>query len=123
MDRGRVRLIYGTRRTRRNGIRTEVWELQQNPKTTVYVARLIEASRQFSEIMTTMAGSEEIWRELRQRLVNEGRHSELLTISSLRVGTFKGGEGRAHTVLDKGGTRLAFTQFSFRSTSRNAAGR
>lgn len=56
----------------------EVWEMMQSPLTYVYVAGLMEADRKFETAMASMAGSEAAWRELKARIVAEGRYAELL---------------------------------------------
>jgi ferredoxin--NADP+ reductase len=57
---------------------TEVWSLIRNRKTYVYVAGLIDVEHKFYKAMSAAAGSEMAWRELRERLIAEGRYAELL---------------------------------------------
>ena len=56
----------------------EVWSLIRDPKTHVYVAGLVDVEHKFYKAMSKVAGSELAWRQLRDRLVNDGRYSELL---------------------------------------------
>ena len=56
----------------------EVWEMVQEPKTHVYVAGLMEAAQQFDKAMSAMAGSEDAWHRMRQRLISQQRYAELL---------------------------------------------
>ncbi len=57
---------------------TEVWSLIRNRKTYVYIAGLIDVEHKFYKAMSSSAGSEMAWRELRERLIAEGRYAELL---------------------------------------------
>jgi ferredoxin--NADP+ reductase len=56
----------------------EIWALIQDPKTYVYVAGLVEASKKFEKAMADHAGSEQAWLEQRAILTANGRYSELL---------------------------------------------
>jgi ferredoxin--NADP+ reductase len=56
----------------------EVWYLVRHPKTYVYVAGLIDVEHIFFKAMCAAAGSEAAWREVRERLISEGRYAELL---------------------------------------------
>jgi ferredoxin--NADP+ reductase len=57
---------------------SEVWSLISDPKTYVYIAGLIDVEHKFYKAMSTAAGSEMAWRQLRDRLVADGRYAELL---------------------------------------------
>ena len=57
---------------------TEVWSLIRNRKTYVYIAGLIDVEHKFHKAMCVAAGSEMAWREMRERLIAEGRYAELL---------------------------------------------
>jgi len=50
----------------------------QDPKTYVYVAGLVEASRKFDKAMAAHAGSDDAWLEERADLTANGRYAELL---------------------------------------------
>ena len=56
----------------------EIWEMVEERKTYVYVAGLVEAGRQFEKSMVAIAGSEQIWHALREKLVAQKRYTELL---------------------------------------------
>jgi ferredoxin--NADP+ reductase len=56
----------------------EVWKLVRDPKTYVFVAGLIDVEHKFYKAMSKAAGSEAAWRQLRERLVSDGRYAELL---------------------------------------------
>jgi ferredoxin--NADP+ reductase len=56
----------------------DVWSLIRDPRTYVYIAGLVDVEHKFYKAMSTAAGSEMAWRQLRERLVSEGRYSELL---------------------------------------------
>jgi ferredoxin--NADP+ reductase len=56
----------------------EIWEMVCEPNTYVYVAGLSDAARNFAKVMTAAAGSKETWKSEYQKLVEEGRYSELL---------------------------------------------
>jgi ferredoxin--NADP+ reductase len=56
----------------------EVWRLIRDPKTHVFLAGLVDVEHKFHNVMCKAAGSEMAWRQLREKLVNDGRYSELL---------------------------------------------
>jgi len=56
----------------------EIWEMVCEPNTYVYVAGLSDAARNFAKVMTAEAGSKESWKAEYEKLVQEGRYSELL---------------------------------------------
>ena len=56
----------------------EVWEMIGDRRTYVYVAGLVEAARQFEKSMILIAGSESVWRVIREKLVAQKRYAELL---------------------------------------------
>jgi ferredoxin--NADP+ reductase len=56
----------------------EVWDMLRQPKTFVYLAGLVDAARKFDKAMAVAAGGENIWRQRRAELLEEGRLSELL---------------------------------------------
>lgn len=56
----------------------EVWDLIQDPKTCVYIAGLVDAAKKFEKAMIVAAGSEQAWHNTRDKLIAEGRLSELL---------------------------------------------
>ncbi len=56
----------------------EAWDLIQHPRTYVYIAGLVDASKKFEKAMIVEAGSEKAWHETRYALMSEGRLSELL---------------------------------------------
>lgn len=56
----------------------DVWRLVRHPDTHVYLAGLIDVENKFYKAMSTAAGSEMAWCELRDKLIGEGRYSELL---------------------------------------------
>lgn len=56
----------------------EIWSLIQQPDTYVYLAGLIDVAKTFDTKLAEIAGSEEIWNELKQKLIEQGRLSELL---------------------------------------------
>jgi ferredoxin--NADP+ reductase len=56
----------------------EVWELVQDPNTYVFVAGLDRLEASLDKAMGKAAGSPERWQELKTRLRNEDRWSELI---------------------------------------------
>ena len=56
----------------------DVWRLIRDPKTHVFLAGLVDVEHKFHKVMCKAAGSEMAWRQLRDKLVNDGRYSELL---------------------------------------------
>jgi ferredoxin--NADP+ reductase len=56
----------------------DVWNLVREANTYVYIAGLIDVERKFYKAMSTAAGSETAWRQLREQLISAGRYSELL---------------------------------------------
>ncbi len=56
----------------------EAWDLIQDPKTHVYLAGLVDAAKKFEKAMIAAAGSPNAWQETRDKLIAEGRLSELL---------------------------------------------
>jgi len=56
----------------------EAWRLMREPNTSVFLAGLSKITQVFDRVMARQAGSESEWKELKQRLVEEGRWSELI---------------------------------------------
>ena len=56
----------------------EIWSMVQKSNTYIYLAGLKDVSLKFDEKMAVQAGSEESWNELKDKLRQEGRFSELL---------------------------------------------
>ena len=56
----------------------EAWELIQKPNTYVFVAGLDKISSSLTKVMSEAAGSEEAWKSLKQKMIEEGRWSKLL---------------------------------------------
>jgi ferredoxin--NADP+ reductase len=56
----------------------EIWEMVKAPNTYVFVAGLSDAARNFAKAMVWAAGSKELWKAEYDKLVEEGRYSELL---------------------------------------------
>ena len=56
----------------------EAWALMQEPNTYVFLSGLHKAAEATDKVMAEKAGSEEAWIELKKRLRDEGRWSELL---------------------------------------------
>lgn len=56
----------------------EVWEMLNDPKTYVYIAGIEKAFEHLDRTLSTIAGSDEKWQELKVQLQEEGRWSELL---------------------------------------------
>ena len=57
---------------------TEVWRLIRDPKTYVYLAGLVDVEHKFYKAVSTAAGSEAAWQQMREQLISERRYSELL---------------------------------------------
>lgn len=55
----------------------EVWDLVRDPKTYVYVAGLSSLEKSLDRIMIALAGSEEEWQGLKQKLIKERRWATL----------------------------------------------
>lgn len=55
----------------------EVWEMMQDPKTYVYVSGLARLEETLDTILSGMAGSEENWAEMKQKMTSHGRWSTL----------------------------------------------
>jgi len=56
----------------------EAWSLIQDPKTHVYLAGLEKIAPVLDKVMTEAAGTAESWQQLKQKMIDEGRWSELL---------------------------------------------
>jgi len=56
----------------------EVWEMINQPNTYVFVAGLGKVASVLDRTMTTMAGSAEEWKQVKARLIDENRWSELI---------------------------------------------
>ena len=56
----------------------EAWSLLQDPKTHLFLAGLNKIAPVLDRILADSAGSAQQWQQLKQRIVNEGRWSELL---------------------------------------------
>jgi len=56
----------------------EIWELLEDPKTYVYFAGLSDSKEKFDKAMEQTQGSQRSWQDLRARLVDEQRLSEIL---------------------------------------------
>lgn len=56
----------------------EIWSLINDPNTYVFLAGLIDVSQTFDSKLIELAGSEEAWKNLKDRLSSEERISELL---------------------------------------------
>lgn len=56
----------------------EAWDLVQQPNTYVFLAGLERTATVLDRTLSKVAGSEVAWKALRQRLLGEGRWSELL---------------------------------------------
>ncbi len=56
----------------------EAWELIQQPNTVVFMAGLKKTSSATDKALIEKAGSKDGWNEIKQRLIDEGRWSELL---------------------------------------------
>ena len=56
----------------------EVWELIQNPLTNVYVAGMESVRETLAKAMGKIAGSDEVWRRVKEDLVSKGRWFELI---------------------------------------------
>lgn len=55
----------------------DVWNLVQDPKTHIYVAGLSSLEQALDRIMIALAGSEEEWQKIKQKLIDEHRWSTL----------------------------------------------
>ncbi|MDF3128088.1 FAD-binding oxidoreductase [Kiritimatiellaeota bacterium B1221] len=55
----------------------EVWAMIQNEKTYVYVAGLARLEEQMDEVLSEIAGSEEVWEATKQELITQRRWSTL----------------------------------------------
>jgi ferredoxin--NADP+ reductase len=55
----------------------EVWSLIQDPKTYVYVSGLSELERTLDRLMIALAGSEDEWKKLKEKLIAERRWATL----------------------------------------------
>ncbi len=55
----------------------EVWELIKDPKTYVYVSGLSDLERTLDRLMIALAGSEDEWQKLKDKLISERRWSTL----------------------------------------------
>jgi len=56
----------------------KIWSLIQQPNTYLYLAGLKNMSEVFNKKLSELAGSEEAWDTLKQKLIEEERYSELL---------------------------------------------
>jgi ferredoxin--NADP+ reductase len=56
----------------------EVWELIRDPNTYVYVAGLEHVRESLDKVMSRVAGSAEQWQEVKRRLADDSRWSELI---------------------------------------------
>ncbi|MCG8428729.1 MAG: oxidoreductase [Chromatiales bacterium] len=56
----------------------EVWGMMQEPNTYVFMAGLTKTSAATDKAMSEVAGSEEAWKAAKEKLVEQGRWSELL---------------------------------------------
>lgn len=57
---------------------TEAWRLVEDPKTHVYLAGIGRVAEAMDRTMAKAAGSSDLWRQTKQRMINERRWSELL---------------------------------------------
>jgi ferredoxin--NADP+ reductase len=57
---------------------TEAWELIQEPDTYVFLAGIGKIAQALDRVMSRAAGNEAAWQQTRQRLIEQGRWSELL---------------------------------------------
>jgi ferredoxin--NADP+ reductase len=55
----------------------DAWGLLNEPNTHVFLSGLNSVARGFEQVMAEQAGSPESWAQLKQRLIDEGRWSEL----------------------------------------------
>ena len=56
----------------------EAWDLMRKPNTRVYLAGLGKVAETFDQVMSKAAGSAESWQKIRNKIVEEGRWSELI---------------------------------------------
>jgi ferredoxin--NADP+ reductase len=58
----------------------EVWKLVQDPKTCVYLAGMKKIAESLDQTMARVAGSPEQWSQVKQRMIEERRWTELTYI-------------------------------------------
>jgi len=56
----------------------DAWSLMQDPKTHVFLAGLEKTAPALDRVMANSAGTAEAWQRLKQKIVDDGRWSELL---------------------------------------------
>lgn len=56
----------------------EAWALIQQPNTHVFLAGLEKIALVFDRVMSGRAGSPDVWQDIKQRMIAEGRWSELI---------------------------------------------
>ncbi len=56
----------------------EAWSLLQKPNTYIFLAGLGKIAQVFDKVMSDRAGSPEAWQDIKQRLIQEKRWSELI---------------------------------------------
>ena len=56
----------------------EAWRLMREPNTHVFLSGLSKVTLAFDRVMAKQAGSEAEWKQLKQRLIEDGRWSELI---------------------------------------------
>jgi len=56
----------------------EAWRLMREPNTHVFLSGLSKVTQAFDRVMAKQAGSEVEWKRLKQRLIDDGRWSELI---------------------------------------------
>jgi len=56
----------------------EAWNLIQSPDTHVFLAGLTKVQQSLNRVLEEAAGSEDAWKKLKNRMIDEGRWSELL---------------------------------------------
>ncbi|ADC62118.1 oxidoreductase [Allochromatium vinosum] len=56
----------------------EAWRLMREPNTHVFLSGLSKVTQAFDRVMAKQAGSEAEWKRLKQRLIDDGRWSELI---------------------------------------------
>ncbi|NVZ11177.1 oxidoreductase [Allochromatium humboldtianum] len=56
----------------------EAWRLMREPNTHVFLSGLSKVTQAFDRVMAKQAGSEAEWKQLKQRLIEDGRWSELI---------------------------------------------
>ena len=52
--------------------------MMQDPSTYVMLAGLGKVAEKLDKVMAKAAGSEELWQQTRQKMIDEGRWSELI---------------------------------------------